>query len=227
MAPTRASYHSGSLISQFLFSENQRSGSSIFGGEWKSITSILPQKKNYNERTVRNTQFFAGSFMKPTGSSSFRNNWKWRFFNSDFPCKKKNWQSNDDPVFKIVTNALPSSLPLFLQMHKSTTTCPLDVWCVICCDGGDLNATQRMGHLQSEGSLLHPEQNYCMLLLFSFIYPKPLIHLFLQKQMDDAHYRLCVLLCTFWVCILQPVQNFSNHYRPGMCITGHKVYNGQ
>jgi hypothetical protein len=41
------------------------------GGEWKSLTSILPQKKNYNERTVRNAQFFAGSFMKPTGSLSF------------------------------------------------------------------------------------------------------------------------------------------------------------
>jgi len=53
MAPTPASYHSGSLISQFLFSENQRSGSSIFGGEWKSITSILPQKKNYNERNCQ------------------------------------------------------------------------------------------------------------------------------------------------------------------------------
>ncbi len=45
MAPTPVSYHSGSLISQFLFSENQRSGSSIFGGEWKSITSILPPKR--------------------------------------------------------------------------------------------------------------------------------------------------------------------------------------
>ncbi len=80
MAPTPASYHSGPLISQFLFSENQRSSSSIFGGEWKSITSILPPKKNDNERIVRNAQFFAGSFRKPTGSLSFCNNWKWRFF---------------------------------------------------------------------------------------------------------------------------------------------------
>jgi hypothetical protein len=153
--------------------------------------------------------------MKPTGSSSFRNNWKWRFFNSNFPCKKKNWQSNDDPVFKIVTNALPltSSLPLFLQMHKSTTTCPLDVWCVICCDGGDLNATQRMGHLQSKGSLLHPGQNYCMLLLF-FLYLPLAWSIFFSKN------RWMMPIIDFVSCYAHSGSVFCSQCKTLVTITG-------
>ncbi len=46
--------------------------------------------------------------------------------------------------------------------------------------------------------------------------------------MDDAHYRLCVLLLhILGLYSAQPVQKFSIYYRSGMCITGHKVYNVQ
>jgi hypothetical protein len=166
--------------------------------------------------------------MKPTGSSSFWNNWKWRFFNSDFPCKKKElavqwWSSlqNCDqcpPIDKLIATI----------SAKCTSSPPLalDVCSAKCCDGGVLNATQRTGHRQSKGSLLQPEQKYCMLLFFPLSALWPDLS-FSQKKIDDAHSRLCVLLCTFRACILQPVQKFSIYYRPGMCITWHKVYNGQ
>jgi hypothetical protein len=53
--------------------------------------------------------------------------------------------------------------------------------------------------------------------------------IFLKKRwtiprhcIDATHYRLCVLLCTFWSVI-----DARRYYRLKICIIGSKVYNGQ